>query len=212
MARRPFSFRGVAARLGFALALAAVGGVVLAAPLLAAGGYLVSDAKRECYPLSRPPGVGLGGLRWAEECPEGYEVKPLPQPEKPWYVKLLDVLDRWFGLKDRVLWVPSAGQVALVTSLVLLLRRLAQLFQVPIIDQVTHGWGTVVISALVSFLTVVQPLVEDGSLTWYELGLALGATMGAAAAFWEVIKGLVGPSAASDRLGRALRSLLGRPS
>lgn len=210
MARRPFPFHGFAARLVAALALAAIGVLVLAAPLLAAGGYLVSDAKRECYFLEQQPGIGLGGLRWAEQCPEGYAVATLPQPEKPWYAKLLDALDKWFGLRNRVLWLPTAGQVALVTSLILLLRRLLQLFQVPLVEKLTHGWGTVVLSALVSFLTAVQPMLDDGAFTWYELGLALAVTMGTASALWEVVKGLVGPSATSDRLARLLRFLLGR--
>lgn len=207
--RKPFSFHRFAAGLAFTLALAAVGNLVLAAPLWAAGGYLVSDDKKECYAVEQPPGIGLGGLRYSEVCPEGYEVKPLPQPEPPWYMKLLDALDKWFGLKSKVLWMPTAGQVALVASLVLVLRRLLQLFQTPLIEKLTHGWGTALLSALVSFVTVVQPMLEDGSFTAYELALALLATFGMAAAFWELVKSLVGKSAASERLFGWLKKLFG---
>lgn len=209
MSRKPFQIRGFAAGLAFTLALAAVGNLVLAAPLWAAGGYLVSDERKECYAVEQAPGIGLGGLRYSETCPEGYEVKPLPQPEPPWYVKLLDALDKWFGLKSKVLWIPTAGQVALVSSLVLVLRRLLQLFQVPLIEKLTHGWGTVALSALISFLTVVQPMLEDQTFTAYELGLALAATLGMASAFWETLKTLVGSSVGSERISSWFKKLFG---
>lgn len=207
MGKKRSVFRSFTARLAFTLALAAIGVLVLASPVLATAGYLVSDAKKECYFLPQNPGIGLGGLRWADECPEGYEVKPLPQPETPWYFKLLELLDRWFGLKNRVLWLPSAGQVAFVTSLVLLLRRLLQVFQLPFIQTLTKGWGTVILSTIISFLTVVEPLIADQQFTWYELILALVSTVGAAAATWEVLKSLVGPSSGSERIVALLRKL-----
>lgn len=213
MAKKTVSFGRLAAGVGFALALAAIGGMVLAPALWAAGGYLVNDQKKVCHFLEQPPGVGLGGYRWAEQCPEGYEVLPLPAPEKPWYVKLLDALDRWFGLKQKVIWLPTAGQVALVGSIVLLLRRLLQVLQHPLIDRLTHGLGTIIISAIVSVLTVVQPMLEDQALSLYELLLALASTVALSSGFWELLKSLVGPSAVeSERLKKwlsALRRLLG---
>lgn len=176
-------------RLAFALVLAAV---FTLAPTVAFAGYLVSDAQRICVPVAQNPGIGLGGYVYAETCPEGYTIVELPPtPEKPWYVRLLEVLDTWLGLKSKIIWIPSASQLALLASLVLLLRRLLQLFQIPFVDSLTHGFGTLLISAVLSFLLYVQPLVADGALTAYEAILALLSTVAGAAGLWEVIKRLV---------------------
>lgn len=198
-----------AAWLGLTLALAAAGGLVLGPALWAAGGFLVSDERQECYPVTQPPGIGLGGLRFSETCPEGYTVKDLPAPEPPWYIKLLDALDKWFGLKSKIVWLPTAGQLALVASLVLILRRLLQLFQIPLLDRLTHGLATIILSAAISFLTVVQPMLADSSLTAYELLAALLATVGGSAGLWELLKALVSPSAGSERLLSLFKRLFG---
>jgi len=173
--------------LGAALALPAVLGLVLAAPVFAAQQWYVNHETRQCLPYA---GIGLGGA-WvlADTCPEGYSL-PAP-PEEPWYIRLLNALDRWFGLKDKVVWVPSASQIALVTSAVLVLRRLLQVFSLPFIDALTHGIGTLVISAILSFLVAVQPSLADGKLTAYEAILALVATVAGAAGLWEALKRLV---------------------
>jgi len=169
------------------LALPALLGLVLAAPVLAAQQWYVNHETRQCIPNA---GIGLGSP-WvlADSCPEGYS-QPAP-PEEPWYIKLLSALDRWFGLKDRVVWVPSAAQIALVTSAVLVLRRLLQLLSLPFVDRLTHGIGTIVISALLSFLVAVQPSLADGKLTAYEAILALVTTVAGAAGLWEALKRLV---------------------
>jgi hypothetical protein len=175
------------ARLGAALALPAVLGLVLAAPVLAAQQWYVNHDAKQCIPYA---GIGLGG-NWvvAETCPEGYSQPVLPQ--EPWYIRLLNALDRWFGLREKVVWVPSAAQIALVTSAVLVLRRLLQLLSLPFIDRLTNGVGTLLISVLLSFLVAVQPSLADGKLTAYEAVLALVTTVAGAAGLWEALKRLV---------------------
>lgn len=205
---RFFRASGFAVRMAFAAAVFAVASMALAPLLWAGAGYLVSDSKRECYPLESQPGIGIGGLRWAEQCPEGYVIAPLPQPEKPFGMKFLEMLDSWFGLKKIILFTPTASQVAAVAGLVLVLRRLLQIFSIGFIEKLTHGYGTIVLTALISFFTVVQPLLEDGTFTAYELGLALVLTVGGAAAFWEALKALVGKSAVeSNRIASAVSKL-----
>lgn len=158
------------------------------APSLALAGYLVNHERRLCQPVEGPPGFGISGWEYAETCPDGYTIY---EPPVPWWQKLLDLLDTWLGLKNKVIWLPSAGQIAFVTSLVLLLRRLGQL---PILggllERYTHGLYTIAVSAIVSFWTVIEPQL-GGGLTLYEAVGALLATVAGAAGLWEVIKRLV---------------------
>lgn len=163
--------------------------IVLAfAPSVALAGYLVNHDRKLCQPVEGPPEFGISGWEYAEVCPDGYTIY---QPPVPWWQKVLDLLDTWLGLKNRVIWLPSAGQIAFVTSLVLLLRRLGQL---PILGgllaRYTHGLWTIAVSAVVSFWTVIQPQL-DGGLTLYEALGALLATVAGAAGLWELIKRLV---------------------
>jgi hypothetical protein len=172
------------------LVLAFVGAVVFASavicPAEAASKWYVNHELKQCVPYA---GIGLGG-GWvvADECPAGYQV---PQsPEEPWYIKLLKLLDGWFGLQEKVVWLPSAKVLAGIASLVLVLRRFLQVFG-GLFDKLTHGVGTLVLSAVVSFLVQVQPLLADGKLTVYEAVLALLTTVAGAAGVWEVLKRLV---------------------
>jgi len=170
--------------------LVLVGFVIFASavirPAEAAGKWYVNHELKQCIPYA---GIGLGG-DWvvADECPDGYQV-PQP-PEEPWYIKLLKILDGWFGLQEKVVWLPSAKVLAGIASLVLVLRRFLQVFG-ELFDKVTHGVGTLVLSAVVSFLVHVQPLLADGKLTAYEAVLALLATVAGAAGVWELLKRLV---------------------
>lgn len=170
------------ARLAAAFALAAAGVLVLAPALWADGGYLVSDSRRVCHPVEQDPGIGIGGYYYASTCPEGYTVEPLPQPEPPAWQKLLDALDSWFGLKNRVVWVPTAKQLLLLSFLILLIKR-----ALPFIN----GGKTLVVSTVLAWLLYIQDAVADGSLTAYEAVASLAATVLGAAGLWEVIKRLV---------------------
>jgi uncharacterized protein YggT (Ycf19 family) len=187
---KPRKFR-ISTGLGLAVLVAVLASLVVATPAIALEpGFLVNDAAKVCHPFQGPPGIGIGGFRWDTACPEGYSIRPLPEPPVPWWQKALDLLDSWLGLRSKILWIPSAGQLALIASLVLLLRRLLQLFQVPLLNKLTNGLGTLVLSALVSFLTVVQPML-DGGLSAYELLAALVLSVGGAAGVWEALKKLV---------------------
>lgn len=171
------------ARLAAAALLAAAGVMVLAPALWAAGGYLVSDEQRECIAVAGPPGIGIGGYRYSETCPEGYAIKELPSPpEPPAWQKLLDAIDSWFGLKNRILWIPTAKQLLLLSFLVLLIRR-----ALPFVS----GGKTLVVSTVLAWLLYIQGAVADGSLSAYEAIASLLATVAGAAGLWEGIKRLV---------------------
>lgn len=164
---------------------------LVAVPSLVIAGYLVNDSKKECLVVGENPGIGIAGYRYSDTCPDDYSVVFQGPVEKPWYVKLLEVLDTWFGLKSRVLWVPSAGQIAFVSALVLALRRFLQLpLFGALFDRLTHGVGTLIISFVVSTLTNIQGYL-DGGLTVWELALAIFSTVAGAAVFWESLKRLV---------------------
>ncbi len=171
------------ARLAAAFALAAAGVMVLAPALWAAGGYLVNDENKTCIAMQQNPGIGLSGYRWADVCPDGYQVvTPPPPAEPPLWQKILSAIDSWFGLSNKVLWVPTAKQLALLSFLVLLIRRV-----LPFIE----GSKTLVVSTVLAFLLYIEGAVADGRLTWYEALFGLASTVLGAAGLWEVIKRLV---------------------
>lgn len=173
-------------RLGAALALAAFGAVVLAAPLLAAGGYLVSDEKKECLQVAANPGIGVGGYYYSETCPEGYTINDLPQPEQPWWIKLLNQLDKLFGLSDKYLWVFSVSKLASIAAAVLLVKRI-----LGVVGATIAGKWTWLVTAVVGFLSYIEPLLSDGKLSVYEAILAVFYVVFGSSVVWKTMKALI---------------------
>jgi hypothetical protein len=165
------------------MALGAALALVLGAPAaLAVSGYLVSDSQRQCIPAEQ--GVpGIAGYTWQPTCPQGYTiVQQPPAPQPPLWQRILDALDSWLGLSSRVVWVPTAKQLLLLSTIILLLRRAMRW---------VSGWRTIVLSTVVAWLTYYQGAVADGSLTAYEALAGLLATVAGAAGLWEIVKRLV---------------------
>jgi|GEM_PF-3823651 len=159
--------------------------VLLAATPVVAG-WLVDESARVCYgPIAGPPGIGLGGLQYAETCPDGYAQAQLPQPPKPWWQALLEQLDTWFGLSRKVVWVPTAKQLAVLTLVIAILRHGLGL------ARWISGLWTLVLSAVLAVVLYVQGAVADGSLTIMEAILAVISTVAGSAGLWEGLKRLV---------------------
>jgi hypothetical protein len=160
--------------------------LVLLAAAPAVAGWLVDEDAKVCYgPVAGPPGIGIGGLRYADACPAGYTQAQLPQPPKPWWQALLEQLDTWFGLSRRVVWVPTAKQLAALTLLIAILRNGLGL------SRWINGPWTLLVSALLAVALYIQGAVADGSLTLMEAILALSTTVAGAAGLWEGLKRLV---------------------
>lgn len=172
-------------------------GLFLVVPSIVVAGFLVNDEKKECVVVEGEPGFGIAGMRYSEDCPSGYAVVTNQRPTKAWYVELLESLDRWFGLKKKIIWMPSASQIAFVTSLILGIRRFLQLpLFGTIFDKLTHGFGTIVLTFVASVLTQLSGYL-DGGLTAFELCLAVLSNLAGAVAFWEFVKRLVRGGASS---------------
>lgn len=177
------------ARVALATAVGAVFAFLLAAPLLDAqpqGGFLVSDQKRQCHPVPSNPGIGIAGYRYATECPDGYQVTPLPKPEQPWWIKLLDLLDRLFGLSNKFVWVFPLSKLASITAVVLVMKRVLQA-----IGLAVAGRWTWLVTAAVSFLMYIEPLLADGKLSVYELILSLLYAVFGSSVAWKTIRSAV---------------------
>jgi len=160
--------------------------LVLLAAAPAVAGWLVDAGARVCYgPVAGPPGIGLGGLQYAEACPDGYAQAPLPQAPKPWWQSVLEQLDTWFGLSTRVVWVPTAKQLATLTLLIAILRNGLGL------ARWINGPWTLLLSAALAVALYVQGAVADGSLTIMEAILAVASTVAGSAGLWEGLKRLV---------------------
>lgn len=158
----------------------------LGAPLLWAG-YLVSDKEKVCYQVSSNPGIGLGVFYYSEECPSGYAVKSLPEPETSWWVKLLNMLDKLFGLSNKYVWVFSISKLATIAAIVLFIKRLLGL-----VGATIGGKWTWLLSAVVGFLTYIEPLLSDGKLSVYELLLSVFYVVFGSSLVWKTAKAAVG--------------------
>jgi hypothetical protein len=160
--------------------------LVLLAAAPAVAGWLVDESALVCYgPVAGPPGIGLGGLKYADGCPAGYTQAQLPQAPRPWWQALLEQLDTWFGLSQRVVWVPTAKQLAALTLLIAILRNGLGL------SRWINGPWTLLLSAALAVALYVQSAVADGSLTLMEAILAVVSTVAGSAGLWEGLKHLV---------------------
>jgi len=154
-----------------------------------AGGFLISDSKKECVPVSSNPGIALGGYRYGEVCPKGYSVVK-PEDRTPFYIKLLSLLDNWFGLKNKLLFLPNGLFVAFLMFLVALIRFIAsQPILKGVLDKATNGKGTVILTAALSLLLQLQDFLQGG-LTAYEALTWFFSVIGAMG-LWEVVKRIV---------------------
>lgn len=171
----------VTAWVVLALAFAALAGPVLAQALP----WVVNHDLKQCMPNA---GIGLSGWVPAEVCPDGYTILVPKPPEQPWYIKLLEALNNWFGLSSKVLWLPKPATLAVIASAILLVRRFLQLFG-GIFDKVTHGIGPVILNAIISFYVALEGKLADG-LSAYELLEALFTFFGTWGV-WEYIKHVV---------------------
>lgn len=172
--------------LAVALVVGASVAPLLGAPLLLqAKPYIVNHELRQCMPN---PGIGLGGWEPAEACPEGYQLLTPQPPEKPWYLKLLELLDSLFGLSNKVVWVPKASTLVGLAAFILIVRRVLQVFG-GVLDKLTHGVGPIVMNALISLYVALEGKLADG-LTLYEVLEAVLTFVGTWLS-WEAIKRLV---------------------
>jgi hypothetical protein len=155
----------------------------------AAGGFLVSDSKKECIPVASNPGIGLAGYRYGEVCPDGYGVVT-PSNSTPFYIKLLNLLDSWFGLRNKLVFLPNGLFVAFLMFLVALIRFVAsQPLLNGVLDKITNGKGTVALTAALGLLLQLQDFLQGG-LTAYEALTWLFSVIGAMG-LWEVVKRIV---------------------